>query len=88
MKRNLSLGGAMDRARRQRFDRFYGGQRSQRSLADTITQSLGNTLAAPRNNRPGREFPRRDWGNNLAGIVQQDVMNTIVDRPRGRKPRR
>ena len=87
MKRNLSLGGAISRATRQQFNPFSGGQKSQRSFADTITQSIANQIVTPRNNRPGGELMRKGWGNNHSGMLQQEMMNTTIGGGRSRKPR-
>jgi hypothetical protein len=77
--KNLGLPEALSRATRQKFDFTYGGHRSQRfGLADSLTQSLANNLIAPENNRPGREFLRRGWGDNYAGVITQEGTNDLV----------
>lgn len=84
--RNLGIPDALSRATRQKFDFTYGGHRSQRfGLADSLTQSLANDLIAPENNRPGREFLRRGWSKNYAGMTTQEGTNDLV---RMRGPRK
>jgi hypothetical protein len=79
------LGYALSRATRQRFDRMFGGSRRHVPLADALTQSIANELIAPSNNMPGREFGRRGWGNNLAGMVTQEITNGLEGRTARRK---
>jgi len=84
--KNLTLGDAISRAIRQRFDLHYGGHRSKRfGLADSLAQSVANDLVAPNNNRPGREGLRRSWGNNFAGMMMQEGVNSLLLTGRRRK---
>jgi hypothetical protein len=85
--RGLSQG--IDRAFKQGLDPFYGGHSSQRnrSFADNLAQSIWNDTIAPTNNRPGREFLRRGWNTNMAGMYSQEFANEIIrgSRPGGKK---
>ena len=82
---------SLSRAVRQGLDPLHGGHGSSRNrgFAHNLTQSIANDIVAPGNNRPGREFTRRGWGNNLAGLVTQELSNDLVrsSRPKGKRGR-
>ena len=40
--------------------------------------NLTNDIVPPGNSRPGRELSRRGFGNNLAGMVSQELSNDLV----------
>jgi hypothetical protein len=84
-RQNRGFAQDIDQSFRQSFDMFHGGHPSRQggSFADNLTRSLWNDLIAPENNRPGREFFRRGWGTNLAGLYAQEFSNDIVRSWRG-----
>jgi hypothetical protein len=84
-----SLGQGTDRAFRQKRDPLYAGynSRSDRGFGENITQAIWNEAVAPGNNRPGREYLRRGWNNNLGGMASQEIANGFIrgTRPKGKR---
>jgi hypothetical protein len=79
------FGQGMDRAFRQKLDRSWGGHGSRHDggVGGNLAKSIWNEIVAPENNNPGREFSRRGWNTNLAGMASQEFANGII---RGARP--
>jgi hypothetical protein len=82
-------GQGIGRAFRQQRDAFDGGHGADanRGFGDNVTRAIWNDTVAPGNNRPGREFLRRGWNNNLAGMASQETANSLfrTPRPKGKR---
>jgi hypothetical protein len=65
-------------ALRKKLDPMAGGHKQNVSLERSLRESLANALVAPNNNEPGQETLRQDWGENIAGMVTQELTNDLV----------